>query len=264
MGGAAHVRNDIHPALPANVATTARARLVSFAPVMAPRIFLYSPRGMPFTEKVGRALRFKQLAFELVEPKSPEDYRRFSPKTGLLPVLELDGEKIPDSSAILDHLDERFPEPPLLSTDARVAREQRQLERWFDETFPYYILRWVQRRVGASAPLKTPGEGFPIGPMVQLGMIGSDGKFSPEWFDTSDGGPGPEFVRRLDDLLHMLGKRRFFYADQLSRADLSVSGSLSVMYRDIYPGARALLEARKPLLEHTERVLAATGGPDPV
>ena len=128
------------------------------APVTAPRIVLYSPRGMPFTEKVGRAARWKQLAFELVEPKSPEDYRRFSPQTGLLPVLEVDGEKIPDSAAILDYLDERFPAPPLLSVDARVAREQRQLERWIDETFPYYILRWVQRRIGAidSTPPGAP------------------------------------------------------------------------------------------------------------
>ena len=166
-------------------------------------IVLYSPRGLPFTEKVGRALRWKQLPFSLVEPKSPEDYRRFSPKTGLLPVLAVDGESVPDSAAILDHLDERFPDPPLLSADARVAREQRQLERWFDETFPYYILRWVQRRIGASAALKAPSDGFPLGPMARLGMIGSDGKLSPDWFDTSDGGPGPEFVRRLD--AHQLG-----------------------------------------------------------
>ena len=231
---------------------------------MASRIVLYSPRGMPFTEKAGRGLRWKKLAFELVTPQSPEDYRRFSPKTGLLPVLEVDGEKIPDSAAILDYLDEHFPEPPLLSSDARVAREQRQLERWFDETFPFYILRWVQRRVGATRlPLKAPGDGFPLAPMAQLGLI-RDGKLAPEVFDTSDGGPGPEFVRRLDDLAQMLGKRRFFYADELSRADLSVCGSLSVMYRDVYPGARALLAARKRLLEHVERVLEATGGEDPV
>ena len=230
----------------------------------AHRIVLYSPRGMPFTEKVGRGLRVKQLPFALVEPTSPEDYRRFSPETGLLPVLEVDGARIPDSAAILDYLDEHFPDPPLLSADARVAREQRRLERWFDETFPFYILRWVQRRVGASAVPKAPNDGFPLGPLAQLGLIDADGKLSPEIFDTSDGGPGPEFVRRLDDLEHMLGSRPFFYADELSRADLSVSGSLSVMYRDVYPGARALLAARPPLLEHVERVLAATGGTEPV
>ena len=231
---------------------------------MAHQIVLYSPRGMPFTEKVGRALRVKRLAFELVEPQSPEDYRRLSPETGLLPVLQVDGVHIPDSAAILDYLDRRHPDPPLLSPDPRVAREQRRLERWIDETFPFYILRWVQKRVGASAPLKAPNEGFPLGPMVQLGMIRSDGTLSPEWFDTSDGGPGPEFVRRLDDLAHMLGKRQFFYADQLSRADLSVAGSLSAMYRDLYPGARGLLEEREPLFDHVERVLAVTGGADPV
>ncbi|HKA14789.1 MAG TPA: glutathione S-transferase [Myxococcota bacterium] len=231
---------------------------------MTPQIVLYSPRAMPFTEKVGRGLRVKKLPFELVEPRSPEDYRRLSPETGLLPVLEVDGARIPDSAAILDYLDERFPDPPLLSPDPRAAREQRRLERWIDETFRFYILRWVQRRVGATAPLKAPHEGFPLGPMAQLGMIRSDGTLSPEWFDTSDGGPGPEFVRRLDDLAHMLGARPFFYADHLSRADLSVCGSLSAMYRDLYPGARGLLEERKTLFDHVERVLAATGGAEPV
>ena len=77
----------------------------------APRITLYGPRVMPLTEKVGRALRVKRLAFELVEPAGPEDYRRLSPETGLLPLLELESERIPDSVAILDFLDERFPDP---------------------------------------------------------------------------------------------------------------------------------------------------------
>jgi glutathione S-transferase len=219
---------------------------------------------MPFTEKAGRALRWKRLAFELVEPASAEDYQRLSPETGLLPVLEIGGTRVPDSAAILDYLDEHFPEPPLLSADPRVAREQRRLERWIDETFPFYILRWVHRRVGAATPLKAPGEGFPLGPMAQLGLIGSDGTLAPEVFDTSAGGPGPEFARRLDDLERMLGSRPFFYADELSRADLSVYGALSVMYRDLYSGARALLAERASLLTHVERVLSATGGPDPV
>ena len=225
---------------------------------------LYSPRAMTLTEKVGRGLRWKKLAFELVEPTSPEDYRRFSPETGLLPVIEIDGAKIPDSAAILDYLDAHFPEPPLLSSDPRVAREQRRLERWIDETFSFYILRWVHRRLGTQAPARAPGDGFPLGPMAQMGMIGSDGKLSPEWFDTSDGGPGPEFTRRLDDLAHMLGTRPYFYADELSRADLSVCGALSVMFRDLYPGARGMLEQRASLFAHVERVFAATGGPDPV
>jgi glutathione S-transferase len=256
MISAARVRNDNGP-------TNSADRTIGiFATVN--RIVLYGPRAMPFTEKVGRALRVKRLAFELVEPKSQDDYRRLSPETGLLPVLEVDGVRIPDSAAILDHLDRHHPEPPLLSSDPRIAREQRRLEGWIDQTFPYYVLRWVQKRVGPTAPLKAPGDGFPLGPLAQLGLIDRDGKLSPEYFDTSAGGPGPEFVRRLDDLAHMLGSRPYFYADQLSRADLSVASLLSVMYRDLYPGARALLAERPVLFEHVERVLAETGGPEPI
>lgn len=228
-----------------------------------PRIVLYAPRVMPLTEKVGRGLRVKRLAFEIVEPTSPEDYARMSPETGLLPVLDVDGRRIPDSSAILDFLDMHFPEPPLLSADPRVAREQRRLEKWIDETFAFYILRWMRSRVGPTTPPPARGGGFPLGPMSRLGLIDSDGRLRRDVFDTSEG-PGPEFERRLDDLDHLLGERLFFHADQLSRADLSVCASLSVMYRGLYAGARALLEVRPRLLAHVERVLAATGGVEPV
>jgi glutathione S-transferase len=233
------------------------------AGVAVPRITLYGPRVMPLTEKVGRALRVKGLVFELVEPTVPEDYRRLSPETGLLPLLALESERIPDSAAILDFLDERFPEPPLVSDDVRVAREQRRLERWIDETFPFYILRWMRIRAGEAVPLAAPGHGFPLGSLSRLGLIARDGRLRPEVFHSGDG-PGPEFLRRLDDLEQMLGSRPFFYADRISRADLSVCGSLSIMYRDFYPGARAVLEERTALFAHTERVLDATGGAKPI
>ena len=123
------------------------------------RIVLYGPRA-PLTEKVGRALHLKGLGFELVVPAGPEDYARLSPETGLLPLLEFEGIRVPDSSGILDFLDERVPEPSLVSADPRVAREQRRLEKWIDETFAFYILRWVQARLGPGAPPAAHG-GFP-------------------------------------------------------------------------------------------------------
>ena len=67
---------------------------------------------------VVRPLRSDHVPTVEVEPTSPEDYRRLSPETGLLPLLALESERIPDSAAILDFLDERFPDPPLVSGDA--------------------------------------------------------------------------------------------------------------------------------------------------
>jgi len=230
--------------------------------VADPRIVLYGPRA-PLTEKVARGLRLKRLGFELVEPASPEDYARLSPETGLLPLLELAGVRIPDSAAILDFLDDRFPEPPLVSPEPRVAREQRGLEKWIDEMFTYYILRWVQSRLGADAPPAVRG-GFPLGSLARLGLIDSRGYLHADVFNASSGGPGPEFEHRLDDLGHLLGQRRFFYAELISRADLSVAAALTVMYREVYTGARQMLETRPRLLAYVERVFDATGGVDPI
>jgi glutathione S-transferase len=215
-----------------------------------PRITLYGPVLTPYTVKVARALRLKKLEFEWREPTSPEDYQRWSPETGLLPVLECDGERIADSTRILDFLDRLFPEPPLLSPDPRIAREQRGLESWISETFDFYILRWIRPRLA------------PLGPMSRMRLIGSDGKLRPEVFDTREGGPGPEFERRLDDLVKLLGPRPFFFGDRVSRADLAVFSSIYGMYRDAYPGSRALLDVRPALIVYVERVLDATGGPD--
>jgi glutathione S-transferase len=232
--------------------------------VPASRIVLYGPRGLPLTEKVGRGLRVKRLAFEVVEPGGPEDYARLSPETGLLPVLDVDGHRVPDSGAILDFLDERFPEPPLVSSHARVAREQRSLERWMDQTFSFYMLRWIRSRLGELAPSAPRGGGFPLRTLAQLGMIGPGGQLRPDVFDARRGGPGPEFERNLDHLQQLLGARPFFFADQVSRADVSVFGSLSLLYREAYVGSRAMLEARPRLRAHVERVADATGGREAV
>ena len=225
----------------------------------APRITLYGSAVTPYTIKVMRALRWKRLSFSLEEPAHADDYKRWSPKNGLLPVIDLDGTRVQDSAAILDLLDARFPEPPLLSSDPKAAREQRQLEVWVGETFFYHLFRWVRSRVGSTSDSTRQGEG--LGPMMRLGLIGPNGQVRPEVFDTSRGGPGPEFDGAVDELAKLLGRRPFFFSDQLSRADLAAYGSLSGLLRDRYPGGAALLRSRPSLWEFCERVDRATGGP---
>jgi len=43
-------------------------------------------------------------------------------------------------------LDERFPQPPLLSSDPSVASRQRALEDWVDESFVWYWNQWRRMR----------------------------------------------------------------------------------------------------------------------
>jgi glutathione S-transferase len=218
---------------------------------------VYGLQPTPYTQKVLRALRWKRLPHTLVEPRSAADFARWSPKTGLLPVLELDGERTPDSAAILDLLDARFPEPPLLAPDPRTARDQRALETWIGETFPFYLLRWLRSRFPPDAAPPAE-EGGPLGPFARLGLVDETGRLRRESFDTRDGGPGPEFARKLDDLEGLLGHRPFFYADVLSRADLTVFGFTSMLSGGFYTGSRELIAGFPGLVAHAARVDAAT------
>jgi glutathione S-transferase len=79
----------------------------------------------PFVEKVVRAVTLKGLPHTLVDVKSPLDFKRWNPQTGKMPVLDVDGERIYDSTLILRALDSRVPEPPLVDVDPHVAAHQR-------------------------------------------------------------------------------------------------------------------------------------------
>lgn len=109
---------------------------------------------MPFTEKCRRALVLKQLEFELREPSGPEDFRRWSPETGLLPVMPIDDELVSDSTSILLRIEALYPDPPLLSPDPVVAAQQRQLGDCADESFLWYYQEWL--RAGGEAGARPP------------------------------------------------------------------------------------------------------------
>lgn len=95
----------------------------------------------PFSRQVRLALGEKRLPFvERIERywERPEALEALNP-SGLTPVL-LDGrgaERVVlcESRAALEHLEERFPEHPLLPRDAAGRAEARRLLEWFDRKF---------------------------------------------------------------------------------------------------------------------------------
>src|SRR5439155_239475 len=111
---------------------------------------LFGSRLSPFVEKVARALQLKGIAFTLVPPKSPADFKRWNAQTRKMPVVEIDGRRVFDSTLILRRLDQLVPEPPLLDRDAGIAARQRLLEDWSDESLYWYAM--PLRLSGANAP----------------------------------------------------------------------------------------------------------------
>jgi glutathione S-transferase len=216
------------------------------------QITLYGPREVPFTLKVELALALKKLEFTVRVPRGPEDYRRWSPETGLLPVIDVDGTRVHDSSAILDYLDQRFPEPPLQSSDPKVASSQRRLESWTEETFFFYWMSYLRSLVRADEVTEEDPPASPrIGPRSRFSLR----KKAPGL--NLEEGLGKEFSQRLDDLVTFLGSRPFFYSDRVSRADLAVYAFLHNMPIAAGPVVAAAVESRQALMDLMTRVEAA-------
>jgi glutathione S-transferase len=216
------------------------------------KIILYGPREAPFVLKVELALALKKLDFTLEVPQGPEDYQRWSPETGLLPVIDVDGTRVHDSSAILDYLDQRFPEPPLQSSDPKIAASQRRLESWAEETFVFYWMTYLRALVRADEATEGATSGPARGgPRALLSLR----KKTPSV--NLEEGLGKEFGQRLDDLVNFLGSRPFFYSERVGRADLAVYAFLR--YIPIAAGTvvAAAVESRKSLTDLMERVEAA-------
>jgi glutathione S-transferase len=190
-------------------------------------IVLFGPLTAPFTRKVVSALKLKKLPFELKEPQSPEDYLRWSPETGLLPAIEVDGTHAHDSARILDLLDERFPEVPLVAQDPKAAQSQRRLEQWAEAAFTFYWINYLR------------------------GLVDAEENETPPRHHLRE-----EFAQRLDDLVNFLGGRPYFYSDEPSRADLAVWSWLEGVRDAVGPDVAEAVEARPALLEHGARVRA--------
>ena len=224
-------------------------------------ITLYGPARVPYTEKVRRALVYKGLPFELVEPTTAEDYARWNPKSGMLPVLHIDDEIVEDSTRILFELDRRHPDPPLLSPDPTAAAQQRQLEDWADESFLWYFMKY-RALIGEGAVLPVAGERVAPPQEPESGTL----RRLVAWLRAGGTWERPltgllrELGLRLDDLVKFLGARSFFYSDQLSMADLGVYAMLFTMRNDSIPGASKLLLQRPSLVAFMARVEEATAG----
>jgi glutathione S-transferase len=96
-----------------------------------------------FNEKARWALDFKGIRHRRhsVVPGGPRAMR-FN-RRGTLPVLDLDGKRIVDSTAIIAALEERQPDPALYPADADDRRHALELEDFFDENAGHEM-----RRVG--------------------------------------------------------------------------------------------------------------------
>jgi glutathione S-transferase len=108
-------------------------------------VTLYDALRCPYCARVRIALAEKGVEHETVAvdlARRPAWLREKNP-ANKVPVLEEEGWVLPESLVIVEYLDERYPEPPLLPSDPADRAAVRYLTHRFEETLrrPYYALR---------------------------------------------------------------------------------------------------------------------------
>jgi glutathione S-transferase len=115
---------------------------------------LYDAARCPYCARVRIVLAEKKVEYEPVEIDLSDRPAWIYEKnaTGRVPVLEEDAWLLPESAVIMEYLEERYPEPPLLAVDpADRALARLAIFRHDDLTKPYYALRRGEE--GAAARL---------------------------------------------------------------------------------------------------------------
>jgi glutathione S-transferase len=225
---------------------------------------VFGTRLSPFVEKVVRALQLKGIAYRLIRPVRPGDFKRWNPQARKMPVVDIDGKRVFDSTLILRWLDELVRAPAFFGPDPMVAARQRFLEDWADESLYWYGLglRWADANAASTtaqvmASLRAPAALRPLlrvmlrrrfrGPAIAQGLARLP-------LEVLTG----ELARRFDELLVWLDDRPYFFSERPGGADLAIFSQLDMLLSGPTPQAAQLIAARPALADYVRRVDAAT------
>jgi glutathione S-transferase len=190
-----------------------------------------------FNEKARWALDYKRI---------PHERRSVFPGTQMLrapllrggtstvPVIDLDGKRIGDSSRIIEELERRWPDPPLYPDDPDERRKALEIEDFFDEHCAHEIrralfdelLREPELMAEAAGTDSRRGAGVlrPLFPLVNR-AVRSKYTITPE--ATAEARRTVEAA--MDRLEAELGPSGYLVGDSFSVADLTAAAILSVI-----------------------------------
>jgi glutathione S-transferase len=193
-----------------------------------------------FSEKIRWALDWKGVEHERREPPPGAHmalalwWSRGETKT--FPVLELDGERILDSTAIIGALEAKWPEPPLYPEDPQERRRALELEDFFDENlgpavrlFGWHHLRRDKEMMRKVVATNLPAPVRDFGP-ARSGASAFASTFANLRFRVADPADEQEACRvireGIDRLESELDGGEHLVGDSFSVADLTAAALL--------------------------------------
>lgn len=229
-----------------------------------PQIVLHQWEISPFCRKAAFMLAHKGLTYRTV------NYNGLRASlvgklsgAGKLPVLDVDGERVQDSTRIARFLDERFPSRPLYPAEPLERAEAELWEDWADESLYWFEMHFrfrypesldfatrllcegrsgferilVKRIAGARHARKLKAQGL--------------GKMDRAWVEA-------EFHRHLARIELVLSRREWLVGTEKCIADIAVAAQLMEVART--HSIRSEIMARKRLAAWLERVAEKRAG----
>lgn len=224
----------------------------------ADRPFLWHLPVSHYSEKVRWALDHKQI---------PHDRRALigglhipiallvtRGRSYTLPVLELDGLRIGDSTAIIATLEEQYPDPPLYPSEPAQRARALELEDWFDTRLGPDIRRFVFHALRGDQELFDELAAGQIPPALRRHrrLAGAYGRgFTGLRYQTASGRHSEQarhgVIEALDRLESELGESEYLVGDRFTVADLTAA---SMFYPLVMPPEGPLqMDPPRPVAE---------------
>lgn len=217
---------------------------------MTESIVLHQFEISPFCQKVAKALQHKGLAYSTVDYNGVNAAKAQTlSKVGKVPVLDINGLRIQDSTKIVRYLDEHYPDLPLLyPVDAQQRALAELWEDWSDELLYWYEVYFrvndpvaLEQAATLSSTGRPSYEKICAKPLLKVALktqlfFQGLGKMAQADVET-------EFLRHLDRIDAVLAETGWLVGQHKSIADIAVATQLAEIVRTSQP-MRAQILAR--------------------
>ena len=205
---------------------------------MSHAVVLHQWEISPFCQKVAKALKHKGIAFDTVNYNGILGAKvKGLSKVGKLPVIDINGQRIQDSTRIARYLDEAYPDTlPLYSKNPQINAQIELWEDWSDEVLYWFEVYFrvndsdaLEQAVAISTVGRPIYETFILKPLLKTAlktqvMMQGLGRMNKE--DVEE-----DFLRHLDRIELTLSTTGFLVGETKTIADIAVSTQLSEIVR---------------------------------
>ena len=179
---------------------------------------IYGRKVLAVLEEKGLDYEIKLMSFAAGDHKKPE-FEKINPN-GEIPAMVDDGQIIYESTAMIEYLNDEYPEPPLLPEDSYGRAKVRMIEDYCDLHFYKAVVKCL---------IKGKIEGKPL--------------------EETDKSPVSVSLKRLEDYL---GKQNYMAGDKVSLADFAALAGL-VSLEPIGIGELLTLASLKKYIERMKK-----------